>query len=99
MKLKLHLIFFIFFQTIICYAQEKRQVYYYENGKVKEHRNYVKGKLEGEYRYYYSSGMIWIKNNYKNGLLHGERKVYYENGELEKEEQFKNGFNLSGTYH
>lgn len=35
-----------------------KMTYYYDNGKIKSIRNYINGKLEGEYKEYFSSGEL-----------------------------------------
>lgn len=64
---------------------------YYESGKLEWEYNYIKGKLEGEYKNYYENGKLKRTGNYKNGLLEGEAVFYLEGGQIGEKASFING--------
>jgi len=49
---------------------------------VREKRNYLKGKLEGEYVSYYENGQILLKLFFRKGRRHGEALSYYRDGQV-----------------
>lgn len=55
------------------------QLYYYENGDLKERLNYNFDKKEGVQYAYFHNGKPRLKNNYKDGVQHGisEEFKYY----------------------
>ena len=55
---------------------------YYENGQLKEKRNFKDGKLNSERLVYYENGQLSYKSNYKDGKQHGEEISYMPNNPL-----------------
>lgn len=45
-----------------------KQIYYWENGKVKDEGNYVNGRREGEWSKYNSDGTLFLIITYKQGV-------------------------------
>lgn len=72
-------------------------VWFYNNGKIKETANYLKGNLEGKNKAYYKNGKIKYTTTYNNNLLDGLYKFYNEQGALIQEKTFKKG-ELDGIY-
>jgi antitoxin component YwqK of YwqJK toxin-antitoxin module len=77
-----------------------KRVYYYENGQIKEERNFKDGKNDGKFTYYYENGQIKEERHYKDGRWvrkDGKFISYYENGQIWEERNFKDG-KLGGKY-
>lgn len=56
--------------------------WFYENGKMKEHRYYYNNKINGHHTFYYESGQIYSITNYSMGVKDGEYYQYYPTGKL-----------------
>ncbi len=86
-------------RTICYYVDDELDGEYkefYSNGKLSMHRNYVKGKIEGEDLGYFHSnegdiGPLCKKSYYMNGILEGNSEIFYENNKLKFFNTFKNG--------
>ena len=59
----------------------ENRILYYENGQIKEEKNYKDGKKDGKWIWYYKNGRIKFENNYKDGELNGKMTSYFENGQ------------------
>ena len=70
---------------------------YYDKGEIKEVKNYLDDRLEGNYEFYYKGGTISSSGKYSNGKKHGEWKYFNERGRVTKEENYLNGL-LEGRY-
>lgn len=57
---------------------------YYDNGKLKEHAEYLDDKKHGKYESYYENGQLSQDAYYKNGNLEGDYKSFYKNGNLQE---------------
>ena len=68
-----------------------QKIVYFENGKLAEKQDYVKGVKHGENFVYGANGNLIQYYNYKNGVMHGLTKIYNPNGELFTEGNYKNG--------
>lgn len=64
---------------------------YYENGKLAEKSNFIKGKQEGLSTWYSESGIILKEFLYENDELHGMSKYYDISGKLIAEGAYKRG--------
>ena len=53
-------------------------VKYYENGAVKEEKNYVNGVREGEYKCYYPNGNMEKKKHYKMEIFMEFMKLSFQ---------------------
>lgn len=79
------------------YKLHGEQLYYYENGDLKERLNYKFDKKEGIQYVYFHNGKPRLKNNYKEGLQHGiseefkyDKDKYYRS----MKSKFENGVML-----
>jgi len=63
----------------------------YENGQLKDERNYKDGNLYGLFRMWYKNGQLIKEVNNKNGSPDGLYRGWYENGQLKFECDYKNG--------
>lgn len=71
---------------------------WYQNGKLKEVKNYSdSGGLFGEYKYYYENGIIKQNLNFINAKLNGIVKTYFENGNIRRLDYYTNDRLDSGT--
>ena len=70
---------------------------YYDKGEIKEVKNYLDDRLEGNYEFYYKGGAISSSGKYSNGKKHGEWKYFNKRGGVTKEENYLNGL-LEGRY-
>jgi len=50
---------------------------HYSKGRLRERRNYLKGKLNGIYESYYENGQLLVRMSFKDGQRHGEATSYY----------------------
>ena len=72
--------------------REGKWLFYHENGKsIMSEENYLKGKLNGEYKTFYPSGEPTEITSYRNGLLDGNYKKYSIKGLLYNDFNYKNG--------
>ena len=65
----------------------------FENGNLREERNYKNGLRHGKQEIYDRSGQLLLLNTYKNEQKDGHQKLYYENGNLRAEDKYTNGKN------
>jgi len=70
---------------------EGTSYWYYENGNLKEEKNYSNGKLDGVWRTFYKSGLLESEIHYTDGVLDGVSKFYYNNGALKEVKDFDKG--------
>lgn len=66
-------------------------IYFFENGKMKEERNYVNGRVDGEVNLYYESGTIKEKFIIQNGKREGAVSFFDSTGKFIKEIFFSEG--------
>lgn len=71
--------------------KEGNQKFYYDNGKLKEDKNWKANELEGSYKTYYANGKIEEEGAIVDGYRHGKWNLYYPNGQLQKETIYDNG--------
>ena len=64
----------------------------FENGNLREERNYKNGLRHGEFKTYFN-GQLALIDTYKNGQKDGAHKSYYENGNLRTEATYRKGKN------
>ena len=50
---------------------------FYENGQLRNRKNYKNGKLDGLYEYYYKNGRLEQRGKYSNGKKDGLWKSFY----------------------
>ena len=48
----------------------------YDNGQIREEKNYKDGKKSGKWIWYYENGEIKFENNYKNGILNETNQIH-----------------------
>ena len=63
----------------------------FENGKIKEDRYYVNGKVNGQWFNYYENGQVKSEGHTILGKKEGKLISFYNNGIIKKEEYWKNG--------
>ena len=51
---------------------------FYENGQLKERRNYRDGVREGAWEYFHPNGQLWSRGNSKDGRPEGFSEVFYD---------------------
>lgn len=76
------------------YKLHGEQLYYYENGDLKERLNYKFDKKEGVQYVYFHNGKPRLKNNYKEGLQHGISEEFKYDGDKyyrSMKSKFENG--------
>jgi len=64
---------------------------FYENGNLREEKEYRNGQLNGMAKGYYENGSLWWETNYKNDKKDATWKVYYENGNYSETGAHENG--------
>ena len=69
----------------------------FENGNLREEKNYKNGLRHGKQEIYDRSGQLLLLDTYKNGQKDGPHRGYYENGNLQTEAMYKNGKNDGAT--
>lgn len=62
---------------------------YFDNGALKAERNFINGKLDGEYRTYHDNGVLKEEGLYKEDKLDGILKRYSKDGKLIAEETYQ----------
>ncbi len=70
---------------------EGTSYWYYENGNLKEIKNYSGGKLNGIIKSFYSSGLLKEVTHFSQGILDGTHKGFYDNGGLKETKLFSKG--------
>jgi antitoxin component YwqK of YwqJK toxin-antitoxin module len=65
-------------------------IYHDQNMRIKDHKSYHQGELNGYWLQFNSLGRVEIMEQYRMGVLHGERIKYYSGFPLELE-SYKNG--------
>lgn len=87
-------------------TMEGECVEYYDNGQLKEKKNYYSHILDGPYESYFKNGQLKEKATYKlydnqASVYHGDYELYYENGQIRAKGMFKNGrkFGLFEKFH
>ena len=53
---------------------------FYENGQLKERRNYRDGVREGAWEHFYLNGQLWGRGKLKDGKPEGFSEVFYDHG-------------------
>ena len=64
---------------------------FYENGNLREEKEFRNGQLNGTTKGYFENGSLWWETNYKNDRKDGAWKVYYENGNYAETGAHENG--------
>lgn len=72
--------------------------WFYENGKLSEHRYYYNNKINGHNTFYYNSGQIRSITNYTMGVKQGEFYRYYRTGKLNIYAIYDNGEFVENKY-
>lgn len=72
--------------------------WYYENGKLSSIKNYLEGKLNGDYITYYTNGNKKYIKTYINGSIDGEVVEYHENGTEHIKGSYKKGKPYQGKF-
>lgn len=72
-------------------CSNKKEIAYFENGKLKYEVNLRNGLREGEFISYCENGEIELKANYLNGKLNGSSIKYFSNGEIKEIANYLNG--------
>ena len=94
-------------ETVVVYEKNIRQgeaVYYWENGNIKENRNYVNDKVIGTISSYYENGKIKELFSIEDGKRDGPATYYDSSGNVIEDVIFENGlrkgqeFLLVGEY-
>jgi len=62
---------------------------YYANGTIKESKNYVFGKLNGEFKVFYDNGQLHYYSDYKLGRQVGLYRIYGKDGDVQYEVSYK----------
>ena len=64
---------------------------YFTTGELHSEGNYLKGKIDGEWKYYDRVGLLVSKYFYKDGELDGAANDYYPTGVKKYEVEYKDG--------
>lgn len=72
------------------FAKNGEETIKYDNGIVKMHGYYLKGKKEGQWNSWYSNGLPWSETYFEKGIKNGPTKAWYENGKIRYEGAYKN---------
>ena len=70
--------------------KEGKWVWYWENGKKKQHYNFKNGNFHGQVSNWYENGQKENELHYKNGLLEGSVIFWHKNGNKKAEGVWKN---------
>lgn len=73
-------------------VREGTALFYYENGNLKEERNYLKDKVEGVVKLYYPNGNLKEMFNIENGRREGPASYFDSNGVHIEDVFFADGF-------
>ena len=65
--------------------------FFYENGNIRAHGDYIDDLMEGEWIFFRKSGQLWQVGNFKNSQKHGSFIRYDKNDQIEYQEQFNEG--------
>lgn len=71
--------------------QDSITILWFENGKVNEYRNYLKGKMNGKWETYNEQGIKIAEANYVNNIKHGNWKIWNNQAVLLYEMNYNNG--------
>ncbi|MBK7107239.1 MAG: TonB family protein [Ignavibacteriae bacterium] len=63
---------------------EGESFWYFENGNIKDIKNYSDGKLNNSNKSFYENGLLKEEIHYSDGILNGVNKFYFENGGLKE---------------
>ena len=92
--MRLILLFFILFQSILSFGQGEFKTYY-TNGSIRESFQYVLNDRdtirEGRYEIWYPSEILWQEGIYSNNQLDSIWLDYHPNGILKQELPYSNG--------
>lgn len=69
----------------------KRQVKYYQNGKVEVEGDFENGKRSGKWTYYYDTGIKWSEGTFENDLSNGKFTVWYKDGKINYKSEYFDG--------
>lgn len=75
------------------FGQEKKEVYYYDNGNIKEQGKMFNNVRTGKWQEYYKDykGVLMFEGKYKKGQKQGKWKHYSVFGKLTYIEVYKDG--------
>ncbi len=63
----------------------------YENGQLKDERNWKDGKPDGLWKDWHENGQLKMECDYKDGSRQGIYKAWYEDGQIKEEKTYVNG--------
>lgn len=67
------------------------QIFYYENGQVRERRNFDEnGSFTGVFKSYHDNGHLKSEGQYENGAMDGKWKFFYKSGNIKEIVFYKN---------
>ncbi len=67
------------------------QIFYYENGQVKERRNFDEnGSFTGVFKSYHDNGHLKSEGQYENGAMDGKWKFFFKSGNIKEIIFYKN---------
>jgi antitoxin component YwqK of YwqJK toxin-antitoxin module len=67
------------------------QIFYYENGQVKERRNFDEnGSFTGIFKSYFDNGHLKSEGQYDNGAMDGKWKFFFKSGNIKEIIFYKN---------
>ena len=67
------------------------QIFYYENGQVRERRNFDEtGSFTGVFKSYFETGHLKSEGQYTNGAMDGKWKFFYKSGNIKEIIFYKN---------
>ncbi len=67
------------------------QIFYYENGQVRERRNFDEnGSFTGVFKSYFENGHLKSEGQYENGAMDGKWKFFFNSGNIKEIIVYKN---------
>jgi len=71
--------------------KDTKLTYYFKNGALKAHGEYVKNKRQGIWYFYRKNGDLWKVGHYKDGVKHGKWERSSPEGKIEADHVFDGG--------